>query len=115
MSHVIVRHPTGDVHMAVRATHPNVIVNGGNRSMRGLHGIMTSVTNIPTRVGVTRIHGPRLSTGLITSDVASRLRHHIVFHHTVGHTMRGTVHLNTGNVGIRIDNHLNNTRVTHAR
>lgn len=115
ISAIRVRHTTGHIGISVRATGPNVMVNGNNSRMRGLHGRLGGLANGQMRVGVIRVGGPSLSTGLINRDVTRRLRGHITFHHTVGRTVRHAVHTNTRNVGIRITNHLGNTSVSHIR
>lgn len=115
ISHVIVRHALGLIAVAVYATHPNVIVNGNNRSMSGLGRRLGGLCGGSVRVGVFRIGGPRLSTAVMNGGVTDRVRRVVTCHHTVGVTITGAVHTNTRNVGVRVANHLGNTRVTHGR
>lgn len=115
ISGVRVRHNTGHMGISVRATGPNVMVNGNNSRIRGAHGRLGRLANGGMRVGVIRVGEPSLSTGLITRNVTGRLRGHMTFHHTRGRTVRHAVESNTGKVGAVISNHLGNTSVTHTR
>ncbi len=115
ISEVMVRHALGLIAVAMYATHPKLVVNGNNRRMSGLGRRLGGIASGRIRVGVFRIGGPRLSTIVITGGVTHRLRNGVTCHHTIGVTVTGAVHVNTRNVGVRVSNHLGNTRVTHSR